>query len=82
MLHQRLLPYMWWGVLINIVAMILVSITNFVGPESVQPDGASNPALGALFILLSCVVQVSLQLLLLRGRTIIHQCGVCSGGWI
>ncbi|CAN0427748.1 unnamed protein product, partial [Ascophyllum nodosum] len=58
-LHQRLLPYMWWGVLINIVAMVLVSITNFVGPEGVQPDGASNPALGALFILLSCVVQGS-----------------------
>ena len=58
-LHQRLLPHMWWGVVMTIVAMALVSITNFVGPEGVQPDGASNPALGAVFILMSCVVQVS-----------------------
>ena len=59
MLHQRLVPHMWWGVMIYIVAMALVSVTSFVEPEGVQPDGASNPGLGDLLILLSCVVQVS-----------------------
>lgn len=57
MLHQRLTAYMWWGVVINIVAMVLVSVTNFLEPEDVQPDGASDPALGAFFILMSCAVQ-------------------------
>lgn len=51
---------MWWGVVINIVAMILVSITNFIDDGDAQPDGANNPALGAIFILLSCIVQASL----------------------
>ncbi|CAM9640823.1 unnamed protein product [Pylaiella littoralis] len=60
-LHQRLASYMWWGVGINILAMVLVSVTNFIAPEDAQPDGASNPALGAFFILLSCVVQASDQ---------------------
>jgi hypothetical protein len=50
---------MWWGVAINIVAMVLVSVTNFVAPENVQPDYAKSPSLGVFFILLSCVVQVS-----------------------
>lgn len=57
MLNQRLASYMWWGVAINIVAMVLVSVTNFVEPGEAQPDGANNPGLGALFILMSCVVQ-------------------------
>ncbi|CAB1116147.1 unnamed protein product [Ectocarpus sp. CCAP 1310/34] len=54
-LKQRLAAYMWWGVAINIVAMVLVSVTNFIAPEDAQPDGANNPALGAFFILLSCI---------------------------
>ncbi|CBN75227.1 conserved unknown protein [Ectocarpus siliculosus] len=58
-LNQRLAAYMWWGVAINIVAMVLVSVTNFIAPEDAQPDGANNPALGAFFILLSCIVQGS-----------------------
>ncbi|CAN0369690.1 unnamed protein product, partial [Hapterophycus canaliculatus] len=56
-LHQRLAAYMWWGVGINILAMVLVSVTNFIAPDDTQPDGANNPVLGAVFILLSCVVQ-------------------------
>lgn len=55
---------MWWGVVINIVAMVLVSVTNFLEPEDVQPDGASNPALGAFFILMSCAVQARYIILL------------------
>lgn len=50
---------MWWGVAINILAMVLVSVTNFIEPDDAQPDGANNPALGAFFILMSCVVQAS-----------------------
>ena len=60
MLHQRLAAYMWWGVVINIVAMVLVSVTNFLAPDDALPDGTANsPALGAFFILMSCVVQAS-----------------------
>ncbi|CAN0266977.1 unnamed protein product, partial [Ectocarpus fasciculatus] len=62
-LKQRLAAYMWWGVAINIVAMVLVSVTNFIAPEDAQPDGANNPALGAFFILLSCIVQARDELL-------------------
>eukprot|EP00752_Nemacystus_decipiens_P007702 g6885.t1 len=59
-LHQRLAAYMWWGVVINIVAMVLVSVTNFLAPDDAMPDGtANNPALGAFFILMSCAVQGS-----------------------
>ncbi|KAG5178524.1 hypothetical protein JKP88DRAFT_269098 [Tribonema minus] len=58
-LKDRLAGYMWVGVAINIVAMVLVSLTNFIAPEDAQPDGANNPALGVFFILLSCVVQGS-----------------------
>lgn len=58
-LNQQLASYMWWGVAINILAMVLVSATNFIEPQDAQPDGANNPALGAFFILLSCVVQAS-----------------------
>ncbi|CAM9637985.1 unnamed protein product [Discosporangium mesarthrocarpum] len=58
-LKQPIAAYMWLGVFVNIVAMVLVSITNFVQPEDTQPSGASNPALGMVFILLSCVVQGS-----------------------
>lgn len=55
--------YMWYGVAINIVAMVLVSITNFMEPGSAQPGGANNAVLGAVFILLSCFVQVLVRVL-------------------
>ena len=58
-LHQRLVKHMWWGVAISIGAMVLVSVTNFVASEDIQPHGAKNPCLGAFFILLSCFVQAS-----------------------
>lgn len=50
---------MWWGVVINIIAMVLVSVTNFLEPEDAQPSATNNPMLGAFFIILSCVVQAS-----------------------
>lgn len=56
-LKHSLAAYMWVGVGINIVAMILVSLTNFIAPPDPAADGASDPALGAFFIILSCVVQ-------------------------
>ncbi|CAM9792990.1 unnamed protein product, partial [Laminaria digitata] len=58
-LKQHLTAYMWWGVVINIIAMVLVSITNFIEPGDAQPNSDNNPMLGAVFILLSCVVQAS-----------------------
>jgi drug/metabolite transporter (DMT)-like permease len=56
-LKHRLAPFMWVGVFINIAAMVMVSATSFIEPEGAQPDGNNNPALGVIFILLSCVVQ-------------------------
>lgn len=58
-LSHRLKPYMWWGVAVNIIAMILVSMTNFMEPSDEQATEARNVALGAFFIILSCVVQVT-----------------------
>ncbi|CAM9136661.1 unnamed protein product [Chrysoparadoxa australica] len=58
-LKQKLAAYMWWGVFINIIAMVMVSLTSFIGPQEEQESGANNPALGVTFILLSCVVQGS-----------------------
>jgi drug/metabolite transporter (DMT)-like permease len=58
-LKHHLQAYMWWGVAINILAMVLVSLTSFLAPPDVQPNGSNNPALGSFFILLSCIVQGS-----------------------
>lgn len=58
MLKQRLMAYMWCGVAINIVAMVLVSMTNFLSADEDQINGLGSAALGTVFILLSCVVQV------------------------
>ena len=63
-LKHRLTNYMWFGIGINTVAMVLVSATSFLpgataGP-SVEEDGIDrDPRIGILFILLSCVVQGS-----------------------
>ena len=53
-LKERLSKHMWLGVLINLVAMIMVSSTTFLQPAE---PGARDPRLGVLFILLSCLVQ-------------------------
>ncbi|CAM9398506.1 unnamed protein product, partial [Phaeothamnion confervicola] len=58
-LKKQLAGYMWWGVGINTAAMVMVGMTGFLQPDDPQPNGASNPALGVVFILLSCIVQGS-----------------------
>jgi len=56
-LKHPLKGYMWAGVMINLVAMILVSATTLFGSSTEEQPGASNPQLGIMFILASCLVQ-------------------------
>jgi len=56
MLKHRIAPYAWFGLLINTLAMILVSCSSFIHATSSETTN-SNPTIGITFILLSCVVQ-------------------------
>ena len=63
-LKHRLSTYMWLGILINTVAMVLVSMTSFLpnaSGDAVAEDAGINrdPRVGILFILMSCLVQGS-----------------------
>ena len=63
-LKHRLSSYMWLGIAINTVAMVLVSLTSFLpgasADASAEDDGIDrDPRVGILFILLSCLVQGS-----------------------
>jgi len=53
-LQQRLTNYMWIGVGVNVLAMVFVGATGFL--ETGAAVG-SNPKLGIILILASCVVQ-------------------------
>ena len=64
-LKHRLSTYMWLGIGVNTVAMVLVSMTSFLPNANADAttdidDGIDrDPRVGILFILLSCAVQGS-----------------------
>eukprot|EP01084_Bolivina_argentea_P021186 39340_1 len=60
-LKHHLKGYMWAGVGINIVAVIIASLSSFLEPENADGTSASshNPLLGFIFIMCSCIVQGS-----------------------
>jgi len=61
-LRHKLSSYMWFGILINFLAMSLVACTSFFPGASVEVDAEGNnrdPRIGILFVLLSCLVQGS-----------------------
>lgn len=64
-LGQKLSNYMWFGIFINTVSMVLVSSTSFIpgaspGGEQIDAQGNSrDPRIGIMFIVASCLVQGS-----------------------
>ena len=63
-LKQQLTHYMWCGILVNTLAMVLVSSSSLLpgasAGASVEEDGIDrDPRVGIVFILLSCLVQGS-----------------------
>lgn len=54
-LKEKLRAYMWWGVGINTMAMVMVALTTVF--QSDDAGGSSDAPLGILFLLMSCCVQ-------------------------
>lgn len=68
-LGHKLTKYMWMGIFINTVAMVMVALTSYIDPVAASGDATNDakmvetesrdPAVGIMFILLSCIVQGS-----------------------
>lgn len=66
-LGHKLTRYMWVGIMVNTVAMIMVAMTSWIDPSTASGEAATgtvesesrDPLVGIIFILLSCIVQGS-----------------------
>ena len=56
-LRQPLKGYMWAGVIINMVAMMVISSTSFIHPAGTEGGADKDPRIGIFFVVMSCIVQ-------------------------
>ncbi|GLD96666.1 hypothetical protein PINS_up005349 [Pythium insidiosum] len=57
MLKDRLRGYMWIGIALNTLAVLLVGATSFADTDQASSNDGSHPGFGILMIVLSCGVQ-------------------------
>lgn len=57
-LKHRLKSWMWAGVAINTLAMVMVAAPSFLAPAT-ETEDSRDPRLGILFLLISCFIQGS-----------------------